>query len=96
MATNRAGSGSYQQVLSASITPSAIPANSTNVETFNPSAWAAVTTDSWCYCKIPSLAAGAVVVDAQITATGTVQLTIENFTSSTITPVATTAQLLVF
>ena len=96
MATYRAGSGSYQQVLSATINPSSIPANSIASETFNPSAWSAITSDSWCMVQMPSLEAGVVILNSYISATGTVTIWFENATGSAIDPASQTAQLLVF
>lgn len=96
MSTYRAGSGSPQYVLSASITPSAVPAGNTSVETFAPAAFGQLTTDSHVYVTLPSLEAGLILDGAFISATGTVKITFTNVTGSTITPAAQTCQIIVF
>lgn len=95
MSTYRAGSGSYQQVLSATVDPSNVPSLGVTVETFNPSAFAAITADSHCVCTMPALETGLVLIKGQITATGTVTLTIWNPTNADINPASQTLQLLV-
>lgn len=90
------GSGSYQQAIPVNLTPSAITANNVSVETFAPAGLAPLTTTSNVYVSAPSLEAGLAIIQSKITATGTLQLTIWNFSGSTVTPALQQFNVLVF
>lgn len=96
MSQFRAGSGSYQQVIPVTLDPSSITSNNVSVETFAPAGLAQLTTDSAVYVTAPSLEAGLAIIQSKITATGTIQLTIWNFSGSTVNPASQQFNVLVF
>jgi|SRR5579871_5208453 len=96
----RAGSGSYQYVRPLALNITAVPGMTTVTETYSASGGiqagggsiADLTTDSLVVANfaLPNNVAGLVIDRADITATGTLQLTMSNITISTITPAAGT------
>jgi len=96
----RAGSGSYQAVRPLNLTPSAVPPQTVSVETYSgssigQSSIADLAADSNIYVSGPSLPAGLILISSRLLANQVLELTFENQTANTITPVAQQFNLLV-
>lgn len=96
MAQFRAGSGSYQQVRQVTIDPTSIAAFSTSVETFTPTGFGDVDNDSQIRVDAPSIETGVRIIASRMTAKGTIELTLENFTNAPVDPASQTMNVLVF
>ena len=87
----------YPVVSQETLTPSAIPAGNTSVETFTPKSLTAIDNTYQVRVEGPSLPAGLRIVNSRMTSTqGQLEITFENFTLSTITPAAQSFNILVF
>ena len=74
--------------LSASLTPAAVAANTTAEQTFNPAGFASLAVGDQVVVNKPTSQAGLGIVNARVSATGTLALTFSNNTASPITPTA--------
>lgn len=100
----RAGSGSYQQVIPLQLAVTSIPPFNTAVETYATpvqGALTGLTVDSMCEVMVDSASSelavnGLVPLQAQISATGVLQITWENLTNTTLAPGTIQVNLLVF
>ena len=100
----RAGSGSYQQIVPLILSVSSVPAYSLSVETYSTpvtGSLTGLTVDSLSGAQADSASgftsvSGLVLQEAQITATGVLQLTWQNFTGAAIAPGNIQIDLLVF
>jgi len=75
-------------VLSASLTPVAVAANTSAEQTFNPTAFAGLTTGHRVFVTKPTAQAGLGIVGCRVSAAGTLAITYGNFTGAPITPTA--------
>lgn len=81
----RVGSVTPRFVLSQNISPTAVAANSTSLETFTVTGLA---TDMILLVNMPSLDAGVVLLSAIVSAKDTMKLSFINLTNGSITPTA--------